>query len=422
MTQTSPPLPPAKTSSRVSRTILFFGITSLFADIAGEMLFPILPQYFTVELGISVATLGVIEGIANGTANLVQVWLGWFSDKLQKRKIFIILGYGTAALGKVFLALAHTGAFAFLARIFDRGGKGIRTSPRDALLAESVEKQHRGWAFGFHQTMDSGGAILGNALVIILLAQQFPLRHIVWLSIIPALLAILFILPIREAKKLDGDGHTVMPKKVERPTWKDFTADRKKFGDEFWKFIMVSVVFYLGQISYAFLLLRSGNLGVVPEAIPYLYIVFNIVQTSFSLPAGKLADGFGKAILVFMSFFIFTLMSFGFVVGGNALFLVGLFAMFGIASAFMEVGVRSFAVELSPHHLKATGLGIFYTVTGLTVIAASWIGGLLWQFGSGTATFWYCSTMTGFATILFFFFFRKRIFGAFKRTAHLLHS
>ena len=222
MTQPSPTIPSSlKSSSRVSRTILLFGITSLFADIAGEMLFPILPQYFTMELGLSVAALGVIEGIANGSANLVQVWLGWISDKLRKRKLFIILGYGIAALGKVFLALAHAGPFAFLARFFDRGGKGIRTSPRDALLAESVEKEHRGWAFGFHQTMDSAGAILGNALVIILLAHQFPLRHIVWLSVIPAFLAILFILPIREVKELDRDGNALMPKKIERPTWKD---------------------------------------------------------------------------------------------------------------------------------------------------------------------------------------------------------
>ena len=411
---------PRKTYSRISRTIILFGITSLFADIAGEMLFPILPQYFTMELGLSVAALGVIEGIANGSANLVQVWLGWISDKLRKRKLFIILGYGIAALGKVFLALAHAGPFAFLARFFDRGGKGIRTSPRDALLAESVEKERRGWAFGFHQTMDSAGAILGNALVIILLAHQFPLRNIVWLSVIPAFLAILFILPIREVKELDRDGNALIPKKIERPTWKDFTEDRKKFGDEFWKFIFVSFIFYLGQISYAFLLLRSANLGVVPEALPYLYIVFNIAQTSFSLPVGKLADGFGKAILVFMSFLIFTLMSIGFVVGGGALFLVGLFALFGVASAFMEVGVRSFAVELSPHHLKATGLGIFYTVTGLTVIAASWIGGFLWQFAGGVATFWYCTAMTGLATVLFFFLFRKRIFGAFKRTIQSL--
>ena len=410
------------TSSRVSKTIVLFGITSLFADIAGEMIFPILPQYFTMELGLSVAALGVIEGISDGASNLIQVWFGWLSDRLKRRKIFVILGYAIAATGKVFLGLSHTMFFVFMARLFDRGGKGVRTTPRDAMLAESIEKENRGWAFGFHRTMDSAGAILGNALVIVLLAMQYPLRHIVWISIIPALLAIAFILPVKEVREVGPNGFELMPKRIMQPTWADFTNDRKKFGSEFWKFIIVSTFFHLGKISYAFMLLRAANLGIVPEALPYLYIVFNIVQTAFSLPVGKLADGFGKAVLVFTSFLLFTLMSFGFIIGGNALFLVALFALYGLSFAFIEVGVRSFAVELSPHHLKATGLGIFFTVTGVTSIAASWIGGLLWQFGNGTATFWYSGITTGVATILFMIFFYQRILGAFQRFFHSFSS
>lgn len=400
---------------RVSRTIVLFGITSLLADIAGEMLFPILPMYFTTVLGMGVAALGVIEGIADGSGDLMQVWFGWLSDKIKRRKIFVITGYATAAFGKILLALSTSGFLAFFARFFDRCGKGIRTTPRDAMIAEAIDKDQRGWAFGFHRTMDNAGAVIGNSLVIALLALQFPLRDIVWLSLIPAFLAIFFLLPVREVSGTGKDNTLLHPKKVERPTWADFTRDRKKFGKEFWQFIFVSFIFYLGKISYAFMLLRAGDLGVVPEAIPYLYILFNIMQAAFSLPVGKLADGFGKAILVFISFVVFSLMSFGFVFGGNVYTIVSLFVLFGLSFAFIEVGVRSFAVELSPHHLKATGLGIFFTITGLTTVIASWTGGLLWQLSGGAATFWYSGIMSGVASVLFLALFWRRILGAFTR-------
>lgn len=408
-------------SKSLSPTIIFFGITSLLADVAGEMIFPILPQYFTVELGLSVALLGIIEGIADGSANLLQVWFGWLSDRLRRRKIFVIAGYAVAAIGKIFLAFTHTAFLVFLARFFDRGGKGIRTTPRDAMLAESIDTSNHGFAFGFHRMMDSAGAILGNALVIWLIAIQLPLRHIVWLSLIPAVLAILFILPVKEMREAT-DGAPLLEKKITRPTWKDFTEDRKRFGSEFWKFIIVSVIFHLGKISYAFMLLRAANLGIPAAAIPLLYLVFNIVQTAFSLPVGKMADGFGKAILVFISFILFALMSFGFISGGDSVFMVGLFAMYGLSFAFIEVGVRAFAVELSPPHLKATGLGIFFTVTGFTVVLASWIAGFLWQFGDGIATFWYSTITTSLSAVIFFIFFRRRIFGAFERFSAALQK
>src|SRR3989338_4544175 len=146
----------------MSPTIIYFGITSLFADIAGEMLFPILPLFFVMEVGLSAALLGVIEGAAEGSANFVQVWFGWISDRLKKRKIFVILGYGTAAFGKLLLALAGSWPLALFARLCDRGGKGIRTTPRDALIAEVISSDRQGFAFGFHRMMDSAGAIIGN--------------------------------------------------------------------------------------------------------------------------------------------------------------------------------------------------------------------------------------------------------------------
>lgn len=398
----------------MSPTIIYFGITSLFADIAGEMLIPILPLFFVMEVGISAAVLGMIEGVAEGSANFVQVWFGWISDRLKKRKIFVILGYGTAAIGKFLLALAGSWPMVLVARLCDRGGKGIRTTPRDALIAEAISSDRQGFAFGFHRMMDSGGAILGNALAIVLMAIHMPLRNIIWLSLIPATLAILFILPVREPKNESSNSEKYISKKITIPTWKDFTSDRKKFGSEFWRFVWVSILFHMGKISYAFLLLRLGGFGISTEMVPFFYIVFNIIQTAFSLPVGKLADTFGKAVLVFASFVLFAISSAGFVVGGSEIFLVGLFAVQGLSFALMEVGFRAFLVELSPHGLKATGLGIYFTVTGFAVMFASWVGGVLWRYGAGEATFIYSAAMTGSAAVLFLFLFWKRIRGAFE--------
>lgn len=390
--------------------IIFFGITSLLADVAGEMLFPILPLYFTIEVGLSVALLGIIEGFAEGFANLIQVWFGWISDKIKRRKFFVLFGYFTAAVGKFLLAISSGWMLILLARLFDRGGKGIRTSPRDALIADSIEPERQGVAFGFHRTMDSAGAIIGNSLAIVFLALNFNLRSIVWISLIPAFLAILFILPVREPVITENKS-----KKVALPSLKDFTSDRKKFGPEFWRFVWISIIFHLGKISYAFLLLRLSAFNIPTPYIPFFYLLFNIIQTVISLPIGKLADVFGKAILVFMSFVLLCGSAIGFVMGGNLMFLLLLFVLYGASFAFMEVGFRAFLVELSPPDLKATGLGIYFTVTGFAVMIASWVGGMLWVLGNGTTTFIYSAVMTGIASFLFLFFFRKRIAGAFTR-------
>lgn len=400
----------------MSPTIIFFGITSLFADIAGEMLFPILPLFFVMEVGLSAALLGVIEGLAEGSSNFFQVWFGWISDRIKRRKPFVILGYGTAAVGKLLLALAGSWPLVLMARLFDRGGKGIRTTPRDALIAESVASNRQGVGFGLHRMLDSTGAVIGNTLAIVLVSIHMSLRNIVWLSLIPAFLAILFILPVKEPKNIPVSGAvSTMPKKIAMPSWTDFTSDRRKFGSEFWRFVWVSVIFHMGKISYAFLLLRLANFNVPTGQIPFYYLLFNVVQVLFSLPVGKLSDAFGKAILVFASFFLFALSSAGFIMGGSDLFLLGLFVLQGISFSLMEVGFRTFLVELSPHGLKATGLGIYFTVTGFAVMFASWIAGLLWHYNMGEVTFIYSAAMTGTAALLFFFLFFERIKGAFLR-------
>jgi MFS family permease len=342
------------------------------------------------------------------------VWFGWISDRLRKRKFFVILGYLTAASGKFFLGIAGSWPLVAISRLMDRGGKGIRTSPRDALLAESIEEERRGLAFGFHRMMDSSGAIIGNILVIWLIGQQIGMRSIVWLSVIPALLAVIFLLPVREVQ--GGSDPTVsVRKKIALPSWRDFTQDRLKFGREFWRFIFVSIFFHLGKISYAYLLLRIGQFGVPLRYVPYFYLLFNIVQTVFSLLVGKLADAFGKAILVFFSFILFSTMSFGFIFGGDMQFLLGLFVVYGLALAFLEVGLRAFLVELSPAEFRATGLGIFFTVSGIMVMLGGVIAGVLWTIGDGVYAFAYGTGMTAIAALLFFVCFWRRIFGALQR-------
>jgi len=263
--------------------------------------------------------------------------------------------------------------------------------------------------------LDSTGAVLGNTIAIVLVSLHMSLRNIVWLSLIPAFLAIFFILPVKEPKKIVVASDATMPKKVIMPSWSDFTSDRKKFGSEFWRFVWVSIIFHMGKISYAFLLLRLANFNIPTEQIPFYYLVFNLIQVLFAIPVGKFSDTFGKAILVFASFLLFSLSSAGFIIGGSGLFLLSLFLVQGISFSLMEVGFRTFLVELSPHGLKATGLGIYFTVTGFAVMFASWIAGLLWKYNMGELTFIYSAAMTGMAALLFFFLFFGRIKGAILR-------
>lgn len=382
------------------RNIWFLALTSFFADVAGEMIIPILPFFFTDGLGLSVALLGVVEGISDAIGTMLRTVFGYASDKAGRRKPFVIAGYLVAAFGKFFLVLAQSWPMVFVARLFDRSGKGIRTAPRDAIIASSVTKIQRPGMYGFHRMMDTGGAILGNVLVMILLAYTFSYQSIFWISLIPALLAVFLLLPVR-----DQSNHYSHEK---FPSFREMISHRKFFGNAFWRFVFVSAIFQLGNIGYSFLLLRAKELGAGIVLIPILYLVFNIFQAVLSWPVGRIANRYGKEVLMLVGFAIFSVMSWGFVFGHSIAVAFVLFALYGVFYAFNEVLSRAIVADLLPDDRRASGLGAYSTLMGLMLIPASIIAGLLWKFGSGFGTFLYSALLSSLAAVIFFVFFANQ--------------
>ncbi len=273
--------------TKIKNKVVWLGIASFFSDVASEMIFPILPLFFANVLNLNKSVIGLIEGVAESFSSILKVFVGRFSDKLRKRKIFLVFGYGIPVITKPILALATVWQHVFAFRFLDRTGKGIRTSPRDALIAELSDNKVRGEYFGFHRMMDTLGAVVGVLItfaLIYFIGNEY--RFIFWLTMIPAFSSfIIIILFIKEKKS-------------------NFVSNVKlsfySFDNRFKKFIFVSVIFSLAYFSYAFFILRVSELGVALVLIPLLYLVYNILYASASLPFGKLSDKMGRVSTIFL--------------------------------------------------------------------------------------------------------------------------
>lgn len=388
-------------NSRMTPNIILLGITSLLADIAGEMIFPILPIFLASELGLSKVFIGLIEGFAETSSSLFRVFAGWLSDRLGKRKPVVILGYAVSTLGKPLLALSQSWPMALVARFFDRGGKGIRQPPRDALLAESTVKTKRGGIFGFHRMMDTLGGLIGNGLTFLLLYLAFSYRSIFWLATIPAILAIVVLFWVKETGRKET-------KKEEFHFFEKTNERGHAFGKAFWGFTIIAVLFGLSNVGYVFLLLRAQVLGIPLAFIPLLYLVFNVFQAGFSWPFGRMADRFGKVPFLLLAYALFAVMSFGFVFANHVWLVVLLFILYGLFYAANEGISRAFVVDLVPSAHKATALGIYFTATGFAALPAGVIAGTLWKYGEGIGTFWYSGVLSSAAALLLLIFFARK--------------
>ncbi|HEY6838280.1 MAG TPA: MFS transporter, partial [Geobacteraceae bacterium] len=267
--------------SGLSGNVLIFGFVSLFTDISSEMIYPLLPLFLTTVLGAGPAFLGVIEGIAESTASLLKLISGIVSDRIEGRKKLVLAGYSLSACARPLVAIAASPLAVLFVRFADRVGKGVRTSPRDALIADSTDSAARGKAFGFHRSMDHAGAILGPLIATFLLASVTNnLRTVFWLAAIPGVVAVLLIAgKVREVERQrssDGRLRLVMPRGGLRA------------------YLLVLVLFTLGNSSDAFLLLRAGQLGVAPHRIPLLWMYFHVVKMLATMPFGALSDRIGR--------------------------------------------------------------------------------------------------------------------------------
>jgi len=388
------------------RNTILFGFTSFFADVAGEMIIPLLPGFLKNTLGLSTVLIGVIDGAADSISSFMKIVSGQISDYFKRRKIFVIFGYFIAALGKPLLGAAHSFGTALAARLLDRTGKGIREAPRDALLAADTQIDQRGAAFGFLKSLDTLGAIVGNLLAFLFLYLTFDARKIFWIAFIPALIAVVCVGFVREKDVPDKIA------KVKAGDVLNYKKWRGMFDSKFWKFIFVIGIFSLARISTSFLLLRAGVIiGANNPLIPVLYLFYNIVFALSAWPVGRLADKFSKKRFIYWGLILFALMCFGFIFASTVFEVIVLFVIYGLFSAFTEGNSRAFVSNITDDAHRATALGILHAVEGLLVLPGGVIAGALWMFWDGAVAFAYSGSLTTIAAILFFilFFNHERI-------------
>jgi MFS family permease len=361
----------------LSRNTFLLAFASLFADISTEMLYPVLPIFLTQTLKASGSVVGLVEGIAQATQNTIQGFSGWLSDKLQRRKPIAVAGYILAAIAKPLMGLATAWPGVLGGRFLDRLGAGTRTAPRDALIAASVEEKDRGKAFGLEGIGDNAGAFLGPLLAVALLfALGLNIRWIFYIAIIPGLLAVLMILLVKE-----------------RPT--PVTAKAKidlslrQFPKAYWKYLLATALFGIGNSSNSFLILQTRDLGASLETTILIYAGFNLVAALISYPAGFLSDRWGRRNILLLAFLIFFVAYLGFAFTRNIALIAVLFAGYGLYQGIFRSVGKALATDFVPDRLRASGIGWYNTIIGLLSLVASIVAGLLWDHVSHAAVFVY---------------------------------
>jgi MFS family permease len=389
------------------RIVFVLGIVSLFMDMSSEMIVPLMPIFLNDVLKASKVSIGLIEGVAESTASLLKVFSGWFSDRIGKRKPLVFWGYSLSVLSRPLLAGATSWIGVLIYRFTDRVGKGIRTSPRDALIADVTESKNMGRAFGFHRAMDTVGAVLGPAIAFAILAiSSNNMRLVFWLSIIPGLLAIgtiaLFVKDI--PGKLKGKKNLVVIGSESNSKGSIFS----NIDGRFKVFLLMAILFTLGKIPEAFLVLRAKELGVDVRLIPMVYLVFNITSAFLSTPSGLIADRVGKRKVIFLSY-LFGAFTYGaFALAFSGIHAWFLFILYGIFIAMNEGNQRAFVAQLIDPEKKATGYGIYHTVVGIIGLPGGIIIGVLYQsLGSGVV-FFYSACLCLLVGIIFYFSMMRR--------------
>lgn len=359
------------------------------------MLYPITPIFLTAVLGASMTSVGFIEGFAEAVASLLKTFSGVWSDRILKRKPFVIVGYALGAMAKPLMGLSSTWFGILCARGIDRTGKGLRTAPRDALLAESVAPEARGGAFGWHRGMDTLGAAIGPLFAIVYLSYfKDNLRPIYYLALIPGLVSVAIAFFIRE-KTHDTKTHATTNLQFSDLKWITFSKPFKIY-------VVAWTVFSLTNSSDVFLLMRAKEQGLELQSIILLYCLYNLTYSLLSPWLGGLSDRIGRKPLLILGLVLFSGVYLGFSMATQTGQFIALFTCYGIYMAATDGVGKALLIDLVSPHQKATALGIFGTVSGFATIIASTVAGYFWDHFGSTTTFLYGISGALLAAIIIF--------------------
>ena len=363
---------------KMHRNVIILGLVSLFTDVSSEMLYPLIPLYVTAVLGASPAILGVIEGVAESLASLLKFFSGRVADRFARRKPLAILGYGLSAAAKVFFIVATTWTGILWGRVSDRFGKGIRTAPRDALIADASSADSRGKAFGLHRAMDTAGAVLGIGLAYWLFTSYNGDYQIVFLvSLAPAFFGAALLFLVKE------EGRSAAQKAKELAfSWVSLAPQLKYF-------LVISFLFNLGNSSNQFLLVRAGTLGFSASEVILLYLLMNISYFLLAYPAGALSDRWGRRRLLVSGYLLYGLVYIGFAVAESSWSVIGLFVVYGLYIGLTEGVEKALLADMAVEGQKATVYGLHALLVGVALLPASILAGLLWELFGVAAPFYF---------------------------------
>ena len=378
---------------KIPRGVWVLGFVSLFMDVSSEMIHALLPVFLIGTLGVSATLLGLIEGIAEATAQIMKLFSGLISDRIGNRKYLALAGYGMAAIVKPLFPLAQSATAVFTARIADRVGKGIRGAPRDAMVADITPPELRGAAFGLRQSLDTVGAILGPlAAVGLMIYYVDNVRAVLWFACLPALLAVAILaFGIQEPKPV-----AAAPRK---PGLNLATA--KLLGGNFWLVTIAAGFLMLARFSEAFLIIKASEVGLPLRYIPFVLVVMSIVYSLTSYPVGILSDRFGRRGLLFLGLAVLLVSDgvLGYSTSVETMFLgVG---FWGLHMGLTQGLLTAMVADTAPVDLRGTAFGIFSLVSGVVVLIASALAGYLWDVEGSRATFMAGAAFTALAILLF---------------------
>ena len=399
--------PDAPAKPKLGRNILGLSAVSFFTDVSTEMIYPLLPVFLASVLGANASFIGAIEGVAETTASLLKLVSGWWSDKIGRRKLLVVIGYAIATVARPFTAMARSATQVLAIRLTDRIGKGIRTSPRDALLADSAPPHARGRAFGFHAAADNAGAVLGPLLAFMILKIQgvgsfegsthlLPhdeqaLRNVFWLAAVPGFVALAILIvvvrdvPRREAGEKAAESSGIVGGGLTK---------------RFWAYLAVVLLFTLGNSTDAFLLLRAHQLGVPLALAPILWALLNLVKAAGGTYGGQLSDTLGRKPLIVGGWLLYAAVYFAFGWATAAWHAWALFAAYGIFYAMTEGTEKALVADIVPRHRRGSAFGWYNLAIGLGALPASLIFGAIWDRAGAPTAFAFGATLALIAALL----------------------
>jgi MFS family permease len=390
MTATAPLEKTPKKILGLHPNVFYMGLTSLLTDISSELIFTLVPLFLSDVLGATSTLIGLVGGVSDSTDSLFRIISGWFSDKIGKRKLLAVTGYGISTISKPFMLLANSWGAVIGVRFGDRVGKGVRTSSRDALIADSVEAKDRGRSFGLHRAMDTSGAVIGLIIAAVIVymipGDKFHLTRdayhwMILIAIIPAVLAVVILMTlVQERKKVSA---AAVKKDISKP------IALTPFSTQFKLYLFIMALFTLGNSSDFFLILDAQHVKTPLLQVVLMLVLFNVTYALVSTPMGVLSDKIGRKRVITFGWLIYGLVYLGFALSSSIWQLWLLFAVYGIFYGFCEGAAKAFVADMVPVDRRGTAYGLYNGVVGLMALPASLIAGILWDRIAPAAAFYF---------------------------------